>query len=81
MDRRKRYEMARDWQQRTKAEKARRLQEAKATAPMMLGDTQSITGRLAMPGELPGVAAIGSQENVFGIEESTVLTTKTPGTE
>jgi hypothetical protein len=77
MDPRNRNQAARDWSQKAKIEKERRRQEARATAPMMLGDPQSITGRLAMPGELPGVAAIGSQENIFGVEESTVLTTKT----
>ena len=38
------------------------------------GNTEAIFGRILLPGEQPATAPIGSQENVFGIEESQVLT-------
>ena len=43
-------------------------------AEIRTGNPAAIFGRILLPGEPPATAPIGSQENVFGIEESQVLT-------
>lgn len=43
-------------------------------AQMRTNNLESIFGRIILPGELPSAAPIGSQENVFGVEESQVST-------
>ena len=69
-----RDELAREWRARAAAQRDARQKEAAALAEIRTGNTEAIFGRILLPGEPPATAPIGSQENVFGIEESQVLT-------
>lgn len=69
-----RQEMAAEHRARAEARREARLREARAVAQMRTGNLEAIFGRIILPGELPSAAPIGSQANVFGIEESQVLT-------
>lgn len=69
-----RAQMAAEWRERARAHADARRKEAAALADVRTGNTESIFGRIVMPGEHPSTAPIGSQENVFGVEESQALT-------
>ena len=69
-----RQEMAAEFRARAKAHREARLKEAAALAEVRTGTLESIFGRIVLPGEHLSTAPIGSQENVFGIEESQMLT-------
>ena len=69
-----RARMAAEWRGRAKAHAEARRKEAAALAEVRTGSTESIFGRVLLPGEHPSTAPIGSQENVFGVEESQALT-------
>lgn len=69
-----RAEMAIEHRAKARAQREARLKEAAAMADVRTGNLESIFGRIMLPGEQPGTAPIGSQENVFGVEESQVLT-------
>ena len=69
-----REELAREHHEKAKAQRQARLREAQVQAEVRTGNLESIFGRIIQPGELPSTAPIGSQENVFGVEESQVLT-------
>jgi hypothetical protein len=69
-----RQEMAAEFRARAKAHREARLKEAAALADIRTGTSESIFGRIVLPGEQPSPAPIGSQENIFGVEESQVLT-------
>ena len=69
-----REELAREHHEKAKAQRQARLREAQVQAEIRTGNLESIFGRIIQPGELPSTAPIGSQENVFGVEESQVLT-------
>lgn len=69
-----RAEMAFEHRAKARAQREARLKEAAALADMRTGNLESIFGRIMLPGEHPGTAPTGSQENVFGVEESQVLT-------
>ena len=69
-----RNDRAREWRAKQDAVHKQKLAEAKRMMPMIQGDPQSVTGRIALPGELPGIAAIGSSDHVLGLEESQELT-------
>ena len=69
-----RQEMAAEFRARAKAHREARLKEAAALADIRTGNLESIFGRIVLPGEHPSTAPIGSQENIFGVEESQVLT-------
>ena len=45
-----------------------------ALAEVRTGNLESVFGRIILPGEQPSTAPIGSQENLFGVEESQQLT-------
>lgn len=69
-----RAQMAAEWRARARAHADARRREAAALADVRAGNTESIFGRIVTPGEHPSTAPIGSQENVFGVEESQALT-------
>jgi hypothetical protein len=69
-----RQEMAAEFRARAKAHREARLKEAAALADIRTGNLESIFGRIILPGEHPSTAPIGSQENIFGVEESQALT-------
>ncbi len=69
-----RRQLAAEWRERQRVQRAERLKEAQALAEIRTGNTEAIYGRILLPGEQPSTAPIGSQENLFGIEESQVLT-------
>jgi hypothetical protein len=69
-----RQEMAAEFSAKAKAHRAARLKEAMALAEVRTGNLESIFGRIILPGEHPSTAPIGSQENIFGVEESQMLT-------
>lgn len=69
-----RNDMAAEHRARQQAHHKQRLEEAKLTAEFRTGNIESITGRMQMPGEHIGQAPIGSQESIFGVEESQWLT-------
>ena len=69
-----RQEMAAEFRARAKAHREARLKEAAALADIRTGNLESIFGRIVLPGEHPSTAPVGSQENIFGVEESQVLT-------
>ena len=67
-------QLAAEWRERQRVQRAERPKEARALAEIRTGNTEAIYGRILLPGEQPSTAPIGSQENLFGIEESQVLT-------
>lgn len=69
-----RQQMAAEWRERQRVHRDERRKEAKALTEIRSGNTEAIFGRILLPGELPSTAPIGSQENLFGIEESQMLT-------
>lgn len=69
-----RAEIAAEFQARARAHREARLKEAMALAEVRTGNLESIFGRIILPGEHPSTAPVGSQENIFGVEESQVLT-------
>lgn len=69
-----RARMAAEWRERARAQAEARRKEAAALADVRTGNTEAIFGRILLPGEHPSTAPIGSQENVFGVEESQELT-------
>lgn len=69
-----RYELAAEHHAKQLAFKKQRLEEVNRTAEFRTGNTESVTGRMQMPGEHFGIAPIGSQEDVFRTEESQWLT-------
>ena len=69
-----RRQMAAEWRLRQRVQHEERMKEARTMAEIRTGNTEAIYGRILLPGEQPSTAPIGSQENLFGIEESQVLT-------
>ncbi|MDP9144438.1 MAG: hypothetical protein M3N43_07050 [Actinomycetota bacterium] len=69
-----RGQSAAEWRERQRVQREERLKEALALSEVRTGNTEAIYGRILLPGEQPSTAPIGSQENLFGIEESQVLT-------
>ncbi len=65
--------MAAEFQAKARARRAARLKEAAALAEIRTGNLESIFGRIVLSGDHPSTAPIGSQENVFGVEESQML--------
>jgi hypothetical protein len=74
MDHAKRLAAAREWDARARLQRREREREAAAMLPLLQGDMQAVTGRLHQPGEYPGIAPLNTQESIFGVEESQVLT-------
>lgn len=69
-----RAQMAAEWREKARAQKEARRKEAAALADVRTGNTEAIFGRVIQPGEYMSTAPIGSQENIFGVEESQALT-------
>jgi hypothetical protein len=69
-----RQQIAAEWCQRQRLQREERLKEARTLAEIRTGNTEAIFGRILLPGEQPSTAPIGSQEHLFGIEESQALT-------
>lgn len=74
-----RAQMAHEWRERAKAHAEARRKEAASLAEVRTGNTEAIFGRILLPGEQPSTAPIGSQENIFGVEESQELTRRWGG--
>jgi hypothetical protein len=69
-----RQEMAAEFRAKARTHREARLKEAAALTEIRTGNLESIFGRIILPGEHPSTAPIGSQENIFGVEESQALT-------
>lgn len=64
---------AAEWRERQRLDRAERLKQERVAAQLRPGDTQSVDGRVRMPGEHYGSAPVNTFENVFGVEESQEL--------
>ena len=53
-------QLAAEWRERQRVQRAERLKEARALAEIRTGNTEAIYGRILLPGEQPSTAPIGS---------------------